>query len=353
MPPRPPERPRDDAPPPAVRAAGFVLVRAAAGGHEVLLLRNRERGEWGLPKGHAEPGEDDLATARRETEEETGLTDVAPDPWFSRTLRYEARRRGQRTDKTVTYLLARLRGSGEVRLSREHDAAAWVSVREALARAPYPALGEVLREAGLFLKDASLFDAEPGALERARRHLTALPGADARLVAHLEGGARLAQRFAEGLRRAGVTVDVEATAAGTLLHDVGRALGEHDDHQRAGLRHLRTTPLAPYGFACISHFTKGADVDDLVAAGVPRATAEDFRRLIDGSALTWEERCAALADACMQGPEAVAPAKRFADLRRRYDAPRLIDLQERLTEQIRAALAAATGHDPVRTAGLD
>jgi hypothetical protein len=162
----------------------------------------------------------------------------------------------------------------------------------------------------------------------------------------------LARAFAGLLVEAGIPVHVEAAAAGTLLHDIGRALGEHEDHQRAGLKHLRGTPLRAYGFACVSHFTKGADTDALVAAGMPRERAEDFRRLIDGSGLTWEERCAALADACMKGPIPVPPPERFRDLRVRYDAPRLIDLQERRTEEIRREIEQAAGKDPLANVGL-
>ncbi len=336
---------------PSVRAAGFVLVRAGPQGLETLLLENRSRHEWGLPKGHAEPGESDLATALRETEEETGLTELEPDPWFAHTLRYPARRRGELTDKTVVYLLARLR-AGQVRLSAEHAGHRWVPLVRAPALLPFPALADVLRAAALYLKDPALFHLAPAEEAGARRHLVGLPHADERLVAHLEGGARLARLLARGLARAGHAVHVEAAAVGTLLHDVGRALGRHDDHQREGLRHLRATPLAPYGFACISHFTKGADLEALVAAGVAREAAEEFRRLIDGATLTWEERCAALADACMQGPTPVAPAQRFRDLRARYDAPALIDLQERGTEAIRADLARALGRDPLALLGL-
>ena len=46
-------------------ACGFVLVRKNAGRLEYLVLRNRGRGDWGLPKGHAEYGESELETARR------------------------------------------------------------------------------------------------------------------------------------------------------------------------------------------------------------------------------------------------------------------------------------------------
>jgi bis(5'-nucleosidyl)-tetraphosphatase len=331
---------------PTRTACGFVLVREAGPGLQYLLLTNRSRGELGLPKGHAEDGESELATALRETAEETGLTDLAPDPWFRRTVRYPTQRREQRYEKTVVYLLARLR-NGDVRLSEEHSEHRWVPLGDALAALPYASLRGIVYDAALFLKDPALFALEPATEAEADALLASQPHADARLLAHLRGGARLARSFAGALAAAGVPVHGEAAAAGTVLHDLGRALGQHEDHQRVGLRHLRNTRLAPYGFACVSHFTKGASVEELLAAGLERDLVEDFRRLIDGSTLTWEERCAALADACMMGPTPVPPAERFRDLRARYDAPRLIDLQERRTAAIHAELAAATGRDPL------
>jgi 8-oxo-dGTP pyrophosphatase MutT (NUDIX family) len=336
---------------PSVVACGFVLARPAGAVREVLLLQNRKTGEWGLPKGHQEDGETDERTARRETEEETGLVDVAVDPHFRREIRYTARRRGVLNDKRVVYFLATLR-AGEVRLSSEHSAFRWAPLGEAFAALTFPNLRAVVRDAALFAKDPALFDLEPASEAAADAHLRSLPHADAGLVGHLRGGARLARRFAEALQGARASVHVEAAAVATLLHDVGRALGEHADHQRAGVRHLRETPFAPYGVACISHFTKGADAADLVAAGVPAETVADFRRLVDGSSLTWEERCAALADACMMQATPVPPARRFEDLRRRYDAPALIDLQERRTAAIRDEMGRAIGTDPLALVGL-
>ena len=53
--------------------------------------------------------------------------------------------------------------------------------------------------------------------------------------------------------------------------------------------------------------------------------------------MTWEERCAALADACMKGPTRRArPPSASRTCGERYDAPALIDLQERRTDAIRA-----------------
>jgi bis(5'-nucleosidyl)-tetraphosphatase len=53
-------------------SAGVVVVRRAAGQWRYLLLRAGSY--WDFPKGMVEPGEDPLAAAIRETEEETTLT---------------------------------------------------------------------------------------------------------------------------------------------------------------------------------------------------------------------------------------------------------------------------------------
>ena len=171
-------------------------------------------------------------------------------------------------------------------------------------------------------------------------------------MAHLQGGARLARTFAEALAAAGKPIHVEATAAGTLLHDVGRALGQHEDHPRAGTVHLRHTPLAAYGFGCISHFTKGASAKKLIKAGVAKSLVKDMDRLVDLSRLTWEERCCALADACMKQDTPVPPAERFEDLRARYDSHDVIALQEARVAKIRRKLERVLGRDPLELVGL-
>ena len=57
-----------------VLSAGVVVVRRADDGWRVLLLRVYNY--WDFPKGRVEPGEDALATARRETREETTIDDL-------------------------------------------------------------------------------------------------------------------------------------------------------------------------------------------------------------------------------------------------------------------------------------
>jgi len=61
-------------------SAGVLMFRRAAGEPEVLLVhpggpfwRKKDAGAWSIPKGEYEKGEDPLAAAMREFEEETGL----------------------------------------------------------------------------------------------------------------------------------------------------------------------------------------------------------------------------------------------------------------------------------------
>jgi predicted NUDIX family NTP pyrophosphohydrolase len=61
------------------RSAGIALYRRTDEGVEVLLghmggpyWRHKDAGAWTIPKGEVEPGEDPLAVAHREFEEEIG-----------------------------------------------------------------------------------------------------------------------------------------------------------------------------------------------------------------------------------------------------------------------------------------
>lgn len=337
---------------PTRTAAGFVLLRTREDDAvEYLLLTNRERGEPGFPKGHADPGESVLATALRETAEETGLADLEVHQAFRRELVYGAERQGVAYRKVVVYHLARAR-SGAVTLSPEHARSAWLPYAEARAALPHETLRHVLREAALWWKDPAVARAAPATETEALALLRAQPDLTAHLEAHLRGGAQAARALATALARRGVAVDPESAAVATVLHDIGRARGAHADHPRAGLAYLRTTRFAPYAAACWTHFSKGAPPEDLVAAGVNARTVEEVGGWIDPVRLTWEERCAAVADACMKGDRRVTPDERFADLHARYDTHALIDLQQERVRDLLATLHDALGGDPLAVLDL-
>jgi 8-oxo-dGTP pyrophosphatase MutT (NUDIX family) len=58
----------------APRAAGAVVFRRSERGIRILVLRAYKN--WDFPKGLVEPGESELAAARREVAEETGLAEL-------------------------------------------------------------------------------------------------------------------------------------------------------------------------------------------------------------------------------------------------------------------------------------
>jgi predicted NUDIX family NTP pyrophosphohydrolase len=68
-----------------MRSAGLLMFRRATGGLELLLAHpggpfwaRRDDGAWTLPKGELDEGEDALAAALREFEEETGCAPAGP-----------------------------------------------------------------------------------------------------------------------------------------------------------------------------------------------------------------------------------------------------------------------------------
>src|SRR5689334_11936299 len=68
------------------RSAGLLMYRRSSSGIEVFiahpggpLFAKKDAGAWTIPKGEPDPGEDLLACARREFEEETGLRPEAAE----------------------------------------------------------------------------------------------------------------------------------------------------------------------------------------------------------------------------------------------------------------------------------
>jgi predicted NUDIX family NTP pyrophosphohydrolase len=66
-------------------SSGLLMFRRRPTGTEVLLVHpggplwgHKDEGYWSIPKGEIEPGEDLLAAAQREFEEETGLKPTGP-----------------------------------------------------------------------------------------------------------------------------------------------------------------------------------------------------------------------------------------------------------------------------------
>jgi bis(5'-nucleosidyl)-tetraphosphatase len=137
------------------RSAGAVLFSLdSAGGKIEYLLLNYAAGHWDFPKGNIENGEDEIQTARREIQEETGIYDVEFFKGFRNKIEYHYRCNQRLIQKEVIFFLART-SRREVTLSHEHNAYTWLAYEKALALLTYKNAKNVLVEAKLFLEKNS------------------------------------------------------------------------------------------------------------------------------------------------------------------------------------------------------
>ena len=143
------------------RSAGLLMYRRSGGTLEVLLVHpggpfwmKKDAGAWSIPKGEYEAGEEALAAAAREFQEETGL--VARGPYTPLTpIRQQG---GKVVDawafegdcdadslKSTTFSLEWPRGSGRRQEFPEVDRAGWFGLDEA-RRKILPAQAALLDE---------------------------------------------------------------------------------------------------------------------------------------------------------------------------------------------------------------
>ena len=131
----------------------------------LFLLIQHQAGHWAFPKGHANPGESALETAKREFEEETGIRDfeVLEEPSFverysfvkegkpSSVQHYSSAKEGESVEKTVTYFLAFVK-SMEVQLQVEEvQNSAWSSFEDAVKLITFDGNRQVVRAVKAFL----------------------------------------------------------------------------------------------------------------------------------------------------------------------------------------------------------
>jgi predicted NUDIX family NTP pyrophosphohydrolase len=131
------------------RSAGLLLYRRRSGTTpEVLIVhmggpfwKNKDAGGWSIPKGELEEGDEPLAVALREFEEELG----APAPLMDLLELGEVKQAGAKrvvafagegefdaaNVNSNTFTIEWPRGSGKLQEFPEVDRAAWVSVDDA------------------------------------------------------------------------------------------------------------------------------------------------------------------------------------------------------------------------------
>ena len=134
---------------PRVKSCGAVVYKKNTQAKYLLLYYGG--GHWDFVKGEVEEGESEEDTARRELEEETGITNARFIDDFREEISYFFRSAGQTIYKQVVYFLVQA-SSSTIKLSYEHVEYAWLSYQQALERLTFKNAKNVLSKAHEFLQ---------------------------------------------------------------------------------------------------------------------------------------------------------------------------------------------------------
>jgi len=134
---------------PRVKSCGAVVYKKNTQAKYLLLYYGG--GHWDFVKGEVEEGESEEDTARRELEEETGITNARFIDDFREEISYFFTSAGQTIYKQVVYFLVQVTSS-TVKLSYEHAEYTWLDYDEALEKLTFKNARDVLRKAQEFLQ---------------------------------------------------------------------------------------------------------------------------------------------------------------------------------------------------------
>jgi bis(5'-nucleosidyl)-tetraphosphatase len=129
-----------------LKAAGAICYLKDGKKVYFVLLRSAKHGEWGPPKGHAEPGETELETATRELFEEAGVRRGSFLPGFREAITYTVNKKGKTHSKEVVFFLCELE-SEEIKLSHEHSEFHMATLDEIEVLLQHEDLREIFRKA--------------------------------------------------------------------------------------------------------------------------------------------------------------------------------------------------------------
>jgi 8-oxo-dGTP pyrophosphatase MutT (NUDIX family) len=133
------------------KSAGAVIFLIEEG-KPLFLLLHYASGHWEFVKGHIEKGEEELATVKREAEEETGIKDLALIDGFKEAISYFYKNKKETIFKEVSFYLAQTK-TKKVVLSFEHIGYDWLNYDDALGRLTFKNAREILKKAHDKLKE--------------------------------------------------------------------------------------------------------------------------------------------------------------------------------------------------------
>ena len=146
-----------------MRAVGIIIFRLVdKSAPEMLLLQTSYNGEWAPPKGHVDPGESDLETAYRETEEEAGIKrdQIKLYPDFQEEIHYVVKKSVYGADvdkcKTSAYYLGEVEYGQKITLSHEHTDFKWLMFNDAIETTLFENYKTLYRSSKSFLVNKSV-----------------------------------------------------------------------------------------------------------------------------------------------------------------------------------------------------
>ena len=132
-------------------SAGIVLFRKEKS-KKLFLLLHYPSGHWDFVKGKMEKGESTHQTAIRETEEETGITDIAFIEDFEEWIEYNFQYQGELVNKKVVFFLAETK-TEDVKISHEHQNYAWMDYNTSMEKTTFDNAKTVLTKAQTLLSN--------------------------------------------------------------------------------------------------------------------------------------------------------------------------------------------------------
>ncbi len=130
-------------------SAGIVLFRKEDS-KILFLLLHYPSGHWDFVKGKMEKGESPHETAVRETEEETGITDLSFLENFEEWIKYDFQYQGELVHKKVVFFLAETK-TKEVKISHEHLNYTWMDYNTSMEKTTFDNAKTVLTRAQTLL----------------------------------------------------------------------------------------------------------------------------------------------------------------------------------------------------------
>ena len=130
-------------------SAGIVLFRKEKE-NILFLLLHYPSGHWDFVKGKMEKDESIHQTAIRETQEETGITDITFLDNFEEWIEYNFQYQGELVHKKVVFFLAETK-TKEVKISHEHLDYTWMDYNTSMEKTTFDNAKTVLTKAQMSL----------------------------------------------------------------------------------------------------------------------------------------------------------------------------------------------------------